>query len=193
MRYPIILQHSEEDCGAACLATIAKHYGRTFSLNRTREAVGTGSRGTTLLGLRRGAEALGFNARQVKASAELIDHLAQVPLPAIIHWKGRHWVVLYTEKRQKFVVADPGVGLRRITRTELVSGWSNGVMLLLEPNEERFYEQVSDKIQGFGRFLKRAWPYRFLLLEAIAMNSSKLTMSWVKQPSLLPLTGLSRR
>ena len=65
MKYKTVLQHNEEDCGATCIATIAKHYGRTFSIHRVREAVGTGSRGTTLLGLNRGAEALGFNTRQV--------------------------------------------------------------------------------------------------------------------------------
>ncbi|MEH2244260.1 cysteine peptidase family C39 domain-containing protein [Nostoc sp.] len=32
MRYQSVLQHSEEDCGAACLATIAKHYRRTAPL-----------------------------------------------------------------------------------------------------------------------------------------------------------------
>ncbi len=53
MRYFLVRQHSEEDCGAACLATIAKHYGRTFALSHVREAVGTGARGTTLLGLSR--------------------------------------------------------------------------------------------------------------------------------------------
>jgi ABC-type bacteriocin/lantibiotic exporter with double-glycine peptidase domain len=131
LRYPIVLQHSEEDCGAACLATVAKYYGQTFALNRTREAVGTGSRGTTLLGLRRGAEALGFNARQVQASPELIDQLDQAPLPAIIHWQGNHWVVLYGQRRRKYVVADPGVGLRYLNRQELLQGWRNGVMLLL--------------------------------------------------------------
>ncbi len=68
MKYAHVLQHSEEDCGAACLASIAKHYGRTFTLNRIREAVGTGQSGTTLLGLKRGAETLGFNARPVKTS-----------------------------------------------------------------------------------------------------------------------------
>ena len=47
MKHQIVLQHSEEDCGAACLATIAKHYGRTFAISRAREAVGTGARGTT--------------------------------------------------------------------------------------------------------------------------------------------------
>ncbi|WP_445629425.1 peptidase domain-containing ABC transporter [Nostoc sp. DSM 114167] len=170
MKYQIVLQHSEEDCGAASLATIAKHYGRTFTLNRVREAVGTGSRGTSLLGLKRGAEVLGFNARQVKASPQLIDQLDRAPLPAIIHWKGYHWVVLYGQKAKKYVIADPGVGIRHLTRKELMAGWNNGVMLLLTPDDSRFYQQESDKIGGLGRYLQRVWPYRSILAQAIAIN-----------------------
>ncbi|NEQ54131.1 MAG: peptidase domain-containing ABC transporter [Leptolyngbya sp. SIO3F4] len=170
MKYPVILQHSEEDCGAACLATVAKHYGKTFALSRIREAVGTGARGTTLLGLNRGAASLGFNARQVRASDALIDRINEAPLPAVIHWKGVHWVVLYGQRQNRYVVADPAVGIRHLNRQELLEGWANGVMLLLQPDAERFYTQPEDKIEGFGRFLKRAWPYRFILLEAIAIN-----------------------
>ncbi|MEH2247766.1 peptidase domain-containing ABC transporter [Nostoc sp.] len=170
MKYQVILQHSEEDCGAASLATIAKHYGHTFTLNRVREAVGTGSRGTSLLGLKRGAEVLGFNARQVKATTQLIDQLDQAPLPAIIHWKGYHWVVLYGQKAKKYVIADPGVGIRHLTRKELMAGWNNGVMLLLTPDDSRFYQQESDKIGGLGRYLQRVWPYRSILAQAIAIN-----------------------
>ncbi len=48
MKYPIFQQHSEEDCGAASLATVSLHYGRRFSISRIREAVGTGQLGTTL-------------------------------------------------------------------------------------------------------------------------------------------------
>jgi ATP-binding cassette subfamily C protein len=62
MKYAHISQHSEEDCGAACLAAISKYYGKNFTLTRTRKAVGTGQFGTTLLGLQRGAKTLGFNA-----------------------------------------------------------------------------------------------------------------------------------
>lgn len=173
MKHPIVLQHSEEDCGAACLATVAKHYGRTFAISRIREAVGTGARGTTLLGLNRGAEAFGFNVRQVKATTEIIDRLSEVPLPAIIHWKGYHWVVLYGKKGKKFVIADPGVGVRHLTRRELTLGWGNGVMLLLTPDDSRFYEQEEDNkgsLGGFGRYLKRVLPYRGILAQAIAIN-----------------------
>ncbi|MEM7553825.1 MAG: peptidase domain-containing ABC transporter [Cyanobacteria bacterium P01_A01_bin.84] len=170
MGYQVVRQHSEEDCGAACLATVAKHYGHTFTLNRIREAVGTGSRGTTLLGLNRGAEALGFNTRQVKANAEFIESLHNAPLPAIIHWKGNHWVVLYGQKHKKYVISDPGVGIRYLSHEELIDSWINGMMLLLVPDDIRFNEQPEDKIQGIKRFLARVLPYRLILAQAIAIN-----------------------
>ncbi|MBD3885305.1 peptidase domain-containing ABC transporter [Phormidium tenue FACHB-886] len=170
MHYPTVRQHSEEDCGAACLATVAKYYRRTLSISRSREAVGTGARGTSLLGLNRGAENLGFNARHVKANAQLLDRLGEVPLPAVIHWKGYHWVVLYGQRGKKYIVADPAVGLRYLTRQELVAGWENGIMLLLTPDESRFAEQVDDRLSGFGRFFQRVLPYKGILVQAIALN-----------------------
>ena len=170
MKYQTVLQHSEEDCGAVCLATVAKHHGRTFAINRIREVVGTGQQGTTLLGLRRGAETLGFNARQVKITAPLFQQLSKAPLPAIIHWKGYHWVVLYGKKGKKYVIADPAIGLRYLTRKELTANWTNGIALLLVPEISRFEQQPNDQVSGFSRFLKRVWPYRGILTEALLIN-----------------------
>lgn len=167
MKYQVVRQHSEEDCGSACLAAIAQHYERTFTLNRVREAVGTGQLGTTLLGLRQGAEALGFNAQAVRASTEIVDQMKQAPLPAIIHWKGNHWVVLYGQQGKKYVIADPAMEIRYLSKRQLMESWTNWVMLLLEPDPVRFYAQNNDKFSGFGRFLKRVWPYRAILLQAL--------------------------
>ncbi|MGK7913950.1 MAG: peptidase domain-containing ABC transporter [Prochloraceae cyanobacterium] len=168
MKYHHVLQYSEEDCGAACLAAIAKHYGRNFSLNHIREVVGTGQLGTTLLGLRRGTEAMGFNARSGQASKELLQQLDKVPLPAIIHWQGYHWVVFYGKKGRKYVIADPAVGIRYLSLEELSEGWANGIMLLLKPNAERFFAQTDDQsqVRGFLRFLKRVAPYRSWIIQA---------------------------
>jgi ATP-binding cassette subfamily C protein len=168
--YKLVQQHSEEDCGAACLATIAKHHGRTFTINRIREAVGTGQQGTSLLGLKRGSEILGFKARGVKASAETLNRRSEVPLPAIIHWKGYHWVVLYGKRGRKYVIADPGVGIRYLSKKWLMEAWTDGVMLLLEPDPVRFFEQPEDKVGGFGRFLNRVSPYRGILSQAFVIN-----------------------
>jgi ABC-type bacteriocin/lantibiotic exporter with double-glycine peptidase domain len=170
MKHQIVLQHNEEDCGAACLATIAKYYGRIFTMGRVREAVGTGMRGTTLLGLRRGAETLGFNARPVQATPELIDNINAAPLPLILHWKGNHWVVLYGQRGRKYTIADPSSGIRHINRKELIANWTDGILLLLEPDNLRFAEQPNDKITGFGQFFRRILPYSHIILQASVMN-----------------------
>lgn len=166
-KYQVVRQHSEEDCGAACLATITKHYQRTLTLNRIREAISNGQLGTTLLGLRQGAEALGFNARAVRASSEILERIQEAPLPAIIHWKGNHWVVLYGKQGKKYVIADPAMAIRYVSSKELQAGWKNWVMLLLEPDPVRFYAQADEKIEGFERFLKRVWRYRLILIQAL--------------------------
>lgn len=170
MKYPVVLQHNEEDCGPACLATICKYYGRLFTINRTREAAGTGQLGTTLLNLKQGAQVLGFNARGVKAVIDLVDK-QQIPLPAIIHWKGNHWTVLYGRRGKKYIVADPLVGVRYLTKEALLTGWTNGVMLLLEPRPD-FLSQTDDqdKVGGWKRLGQRLFSYRHILAEALLLN-----------------------
>ena len=170
-RYACVEQHAEEDCGAACVATVARHYGKRLSIARVRELVGTGSSGTTLLGLRRGADAVGFQARAVRADQELLDQLEAIPLPAIVHWQGNHWVVLHGRRKRRFVIADPAVGLRWLSQQEFLQGWSNGVMLLLEPDHHRLQGQEDAPRGPFLRFLRQALPYRGLLLQALAINA----------------------
>ncbi|AFY88786.1 peptidase domain-containing ABC transporter [Chroococcidiopsis thermalis] len=169
-KYPCVLQASEEDCGAACLATICRHHGRVLSINRSREAVSTGQLGTTMLGLRRGSESLGFNTRPVKASREVVDHINDVPLPAIVHWQGNHWVVLYGRQGKNYVIADPAAGIRYLSRRELMKAW-NGIMLLLTPDPSCFYNwDEEDSLGGFIRFFQRILPYRAILIEALGIN-----------------------
>jgi ATP-binding cassette, subfamily C, bacterial len=170
MRYQFVRQHCEEDCGAACIAAVAKHYGKTFTLNHIREAVGTGQLGTTLLGLKRGAETLGFNARPVKTSSELLHRIKEAPLPAIIHWQGNHWVVLYGREGNKCVVVDPAVGVRYLSLKDLEQGWTDWLMLLLQPDPVRFLDQENDEIGGFWRFFKRVWVFRGILAQALPIN-----------------------
>ncbi len=170
MKYPVVLQHNEQDCGAACLVAIAKYYGRIFSLSRAREAAGTGVLGTTLLNLRQGAKTLGFDARGVKASLDLIDQKV-VPLPGIIHWKGVHWVILYGRKGKKYAIADPGVGIRYLSRQELLENWQNGVMLLIEPRPD-FSAQSDDRhqVSSLQQFINRFAHYRSILVEVLLLN-----------------------
>jgi ATP-binding cassette subfamily C protein len=168
-KYPCVRQHGEEDCGPACIASIAQFYGRHFTLSQIREVTGTGQIGSTMLGLKRGAEALGFNTRSLRVSSQIIHQKLQL-LPAIIQWKGQHFVVLYGQRGKEYVIGDPSVGLRYISLAELAEGWTSHVLLTLTPDLVRFYRQSDDKLTGFGRFIPRILPYRHLLLLVLGIN-----------------------
>jgi ATP-binding cassette subfamily B protein len=120
-RFPHVFQIDEMDCGAACLAMVCRYYGRAVPVSHIREIAHTTTRGTTLNGITRAAEDLGLHARSIRASKSRLDEL---PLPAIVHWEGEHWVVLYRVDRKKVRVADPESGLRRYTRERFLESWT---------------------------------------------------------------------
>ena len=169
-RYPCVKQHSEEDCGAACLSAIAAYYQHDVAISKIRPLVGTNQTGTTLLGLQQGAESLGFNARAVQTTPDILHRLSEAPLPAILHWQGRHWIVLYGKKGRQFVIADPAVGLRSLSAKELAQGWSDWTMLLLEPDIKRFQPYTDAPSSGFQRFLSQAGQYKGFILQALFLN-----------------------
>ena len=80
------------DCGAASLGMICRHFGRKVSLSRIRQLCHTSTDGTSLKALCRAATELGLAARALKVS---LRNLPLMPLPAIVHWEGNHWMVLY--------------------------------------------------------------------------------------------------
>jgi HlyB family type I secretion system ABC transporter len=126
-RFPHIYQLDEADCGAACVAMICRHFGRAVSISLVREAVHTATDGTSLAGLTRGADELGLAARSVRASKSRLDEL---PLPAVVHWEGNHWVVLYAVQNRHVRVSDPARGLRKIPREEFLEKWSGYASLV---------------------------------------------------------------
>src|SRR5688500_14046474 len=111
--YPTVLQVREMDCGAACIAMVLHYYRKRVSINRLRDLAGVSRDGTSLYNLATAAEALGFKASPVRTS---LGRLEEIELPAIAHWEGTHFVVLYDIKDQHVVIGDPAIGLRRLSR-----------------------------------------------------------------------------
>jgi HlyB family type I secretion system ABC transporter len=116
-----ILQIDEMDCGAACLGMICRHFGRNVSLARIRQLCQTATDGTSLKAIARAATELGLASRRLKIS---LRNLPLMPLPAIVHWEGDHWIVLYDVNEQFVRVADPASGLRKLSRREFETKWS---------------------------------------------------------------------
>ncbi len=158
-RYPALLQLSETDCGAACLSMILRYYGKHVSINRLRDLANVSREGATLYSISEAAETLGFHTRGIRASYE---HLLKAELPAIAHWQGFHYIVLYEATPDRVVVADPAIGLRKLSREEFEKGWT-GYLLLMTPTAR--IENVEESRTTFGRFLPLLKPYRALLFE----------------------------
>ncbi|WP_017652218.1 ABC transporter transmembrane domain-containing protein [Fortiea contorta] len=158
-RYPFYEQQSASDCGAACLVMISRYWGKRLSVNRLRELANVNRSGASLRGLTAAAEAIGFVTRPVKAS---LDKLAQQPLPAIAHWEGKHYIVVYEITKKRVIVADPAIGQRTLTATEFKEGWT-GYALLLQPTA--LLKEAEGTTTPFWQFFELVKPHWRVLLE----------------------------
>ena len=95
-KFPHFHQPDAMDCGATCLAMVAKHYGKTYTIQKLREMCFAARAGVSLLGISDAAENLGFKTIGVKVGFEKLAE--EAPLPCIVHWKQEHFVVVYDIK-----------------------------------------------------------------------------------------------
>jgi len=161
---PFIEQQSSSDCGVACLAMIGQYWGKRFSLNTLRHLAGVDRAGTSLRGLAKAAETLGFHARPVRASFSRLESQTN---PWIAHWEGNHYVVVYRVKGDKILIADPALNKRSLSRQQFLDSWT-GYALLLDPTE-RLQAAQSEKI-SLSQFWGAALPYRSLIGQIIWMS-----------------------
>jgi ATP-binding cassette subfamily B protein len=162
-RFPLVRQVDEEDCGAAALAMVCRHFGRRVSLARIRQLVHTSVDGTSLRGLCSAGEELGLAARSVKASRA---NLPLMPLPAIVHWEGNHWLVLYDVDESHVRIADPARGRRRLTRAAFDRDWTGYAALF--DYTPAFADAPEDHV-GLSWLWSFARPQSFSVLQAVLL------------------------
>src|SRR6185295_12808998 len=81
-----------------------------------------------------------------------LRNLPVMPLPAIVHWEGNHWMVLYDVDETQVRVADPGLGLRKIPLKEFEQKWSGYAALF---DYTIAFEQAPESKSG----LSWVWPF----------------------------------
>ncbi|MDR3061032.1 MAG: peptidase domain-containing ABC transporter [Dysgonamonadaceae bacterium] len=184
--FPHYQQLDAMDCGPTCLRMIAKHYGRSYSLQTLREKSFITREGVSMLGISDAAESIGFRTTGVKIT---FDQLADdVPLPCILHWNQNHFVVCYDirKKRHPFrkgetdyviQISDPGKGKYPIDKEGFLKCWistkSNGkdcgTALALSPTPE-FYDYEDDKEKqekNINYFFRYLLPYKSQLFQLV--------------------------
>ena len=92
----LIKQFDETDCGAACLAMLASHFGSHLSITKIREVAGTDREGTSLKGMLEAAKKLNLDAKAVKGNEQIFSKKFPVPLIAHLQYPNgnNHFVVI---------------------------------------------------------------------------------------------------
>ncbi|MFD0837406.1 peptidase domain-containing ABC transporter [Mariniflexile aquimaris] len=180
--FPSYKQLDTKDCGATCLKIIAKHYGKSISIEELRNLSETTRTGSNLKFLAHTAEAIGLKSLPAKIS---LRELEDAPLPCVLHWNKNHFVVLYKIKKNTFYVSDPAQGLVTHHKSNFIKHWignnakdndDEGVVLLMEPSLNFNKNQFDDKkeplnIPFLSQYLVRYKSFLWQLLFGLIAGS----------------------
>lgn len=138
MGFPVIIQKEKDDCGPVALMIVAKYYGVTYKRETICKLCGYASKGTSLYGLRKCAESIGFYALALICSIK--DLKKDVPLPAIAFLQKGHFVVIYRISKNYIWISNPSSGHERYKYEDFSKMWNikseeKGILLVLEWNE----------------------------------------------------------
>ncbi|MGC1390675.1 MAG: peptidase domain-containing ABC transporter [Bacteroidales bacterium] len=167
MSFPFVKQPDAMDCGPACLKMVAGFYKMNFSLESLRKKCYITREGVSFLGLSEAADSLGFRTLGVKIPFEKMNE--SVPLPCIVHWRQRHFIVIYKIKNEKIWAADPAIGLVKFSREEFIRNWAStvvdekpaGLVLIIEPTPSFFNnDNEKERSSGFKFLFKYFHLYR---------------------------------
>ncbi len=135
-----IRQHDVTDCAAACIASIARWYGRYVPLTTIREASGTSTAGTSIKGILDACREIGFRAVAYKSEDKQLENLYGLSRPVILHVVNKqgdlHFIVLHAVSARHARIMDPGTG--KITRTDtaaLRDAWT-GYLVTMAPETD---------------------------------------------------------
>jgi len=165
MLFPFVRQPDAMDCGPACLKMVAGFYKKNFTLETIRRKCYITRDGVSFLGLSEAADSLGFRTIGVKVPYDML--VEKVPLPCIVHWRQKHFIVVYKISNDKIWAADPAVGLTKFPKDEFIKNWAStleegkpaGLALILEPTPALSEKENETESEHGFRFLLRYFNF----------------------------------
>lgn len=141
MKFYFKRQLSANDCGPTCVHMITAHYGRKIPISALKSMFSIIRSGVSALDIVNCFEKLKFISRTVTITKSSIYNM---PLPAILHWKQDHFVILYNIKEEKegyniYSIADPSFGLIKFRDSDFDKFWLNGdkgIAIVMQPTDD---------------------------------------------------------
>lgn len=146
---------------------IALFHGRNVSIRDARRYLDPGRSGSSAAGLIAAARSLGLQARAYSAD---LTALASIQLPAVLHCRYGHFVVLERWASKQATIIDPSYGRLTVSHDELGDEFS-GVVLAFEPASDFVGVGHRDEAR-WGHFLRELSNHRRVI--AIVLGASFL-------------------
>ncbi|EDP97144.1 cysteine peptidase family C39 domain-containing protein [Kordia algicida OT-1] len=161
--FPLYFQKTPSECGPACLKMVSDHYGGDYTFE-TLALISQMKRyeGTSMGQISEAASMLGLYNLAVKIDYQTL--LEEVPYPAMLHWDGHHFLVVYKMDKDSVWLADPARGYVSYTKEEFLPHWlakdtlnplQEGYALLFEPTDSFFDPRTKIKVQIQSRIEKK--------------------------------------
>jgi ATP-binding cassette subfamily B protein len=173
--YPKIRQQSAMDCGATCVAMICRYYGKRVNLNRMRELTRVGRQGASMFYLMTALQELGF---EVNPMLSTYDDLKESNLPAIVNWKGYHWIVINKMTDKKVWVSDPAGGRIVYKKEDFIESWTRYALYIKPTKAINNIQEEKPTLKNFKTYFI---PYKKYIYE-IAIASLCIQVLNVFQP-----------
>ena len=152
------LEHS--DCGLTCIRMVARHYGKSIPMQYLKSITDLNRLGMSIKDIVDCCNKIKLDSVAVKIT---LEQLNIAPLPIIVFWQQRHFVVVYKIKNGKYYVADPSQGKIVYNEYEFRDYWlpdgsAHGLAILVEP-KENFHSMEWISSHGYKRFISYALSY----------------------------------
>ena len=134
-----VRQAEAAECGNACLVMVANFHGHDIDMPSMRRRFATSMKGTTLKTMIEIGNAIQLVSRAVRCEPEELNKLS---LPAILHWRGNHFVVLEKIGKKTASIVDPAIGTIKITLSELSENFTG---IALELSKSPSFQAKSDR------------------------------------------------
>ncbi|UTC66127.1 MULTISPECIES: peptidase domain-containing ABC transporter [unclassified Treponema] len=164
----IILQTNQADCGAACIANICRHYGKSIEIDKIREILTLNKNANSGLGIIHAAETLGFSCRGAVSDTKELPK--NIPLPCIVHIaRGNEnlYLVVYRWDKKYVYLADPAMGYQK-TDIEIFKKLWTGVFFIILPAPD--FSAKNEKSRGLMRFLPILKSHKKICAEILAAS-----------------------
>jgi len=166
---------------------IARYYGHKIPLKHLRSISDLNRLGMSIKDITDCCASEGMLAKAVRIDLETASRM---PLPAILYWRQRHFVVLYRvdDKRGKYYIADPAQGKSVYSREDFNKYWipeggDRGLAVLVEPDDtfdDHVYERTNNLRQMFrymGCFIRqRSKSFIVILLLSLLIMLADMAM-----------------